>query len=58
MDLIIQKTTTKIGKFLDNALEKLLSQDNFIKRTTAIEIRAFIHQSKQASKIWIAVQVS
>ena len=42
IDLMLERTNTKISKMLDNAPKELLSRDNFIKETTAMEIRAFI----------------
>ena len=42
IDLILERTNAKIAKIMDNAPEELLSRDNFMKETTAIEIRVFI----------------
>ena len=39
---ILERTNAIIGKILESTPEKLLSRDNFMKETTAIEIRSFI----------------
>ena len=42
IDLMLKRTSVKIAKILDNAPEELLSRDNFMKKTNAIETRTFI----------------
>ena len=42
IDLILERTSVKIAKILDNSPEELHSQFNFMKETGAVEICAFI----------------